>query len=340
MPMKNSDRTKMKARISQIATLLCVSIFLPACSSSTGQDDSEQTLYKRIIQIPIKESNSSFEVAWIDAQSYLVVDPINLRFYKVTGNEIDTLPRPAIEFNKKDFHNGIIQTGYGLSVLPYIYGGIYVVSDTITAYTLPLGSIGLQEATITKDGKIYVWGSHGLWVSKIGSGKLDANSDLFRYNTHSLYADDTIGILSQINTISLFRDDKVYKVINFSDIGIEPSAVSGYWSDWIGKMNGNYYILQGMSAIKLSPSGEVLATLPSPGNQIVSFTDGDCFFSKRADLIVWCNDGQKVATFTSQNSDVDMEMIYSGKNPEGHWISNGKQLMLLDTEKAKSIARK
>lgn len=330
----------MNTRISLMAVFLCGTTLLSACSSSTGQDNSRQTLYKKIIQIPIKEANSSFEVSWIDNQSYLVVDPINLLFYKITGDKIDTLPKPNAEFDRKDFHNEIIQTGYGLPVLPYIYGGIYVISDTVAAYKLPLGSIGLQEATITKNGKIYVWGSHGLWVSQIGSGKLDANSDLFRYNTHSLYVDDTIGILSQLNTISLFKDDKVYKIINFSDIGIVPSTVNGYWNDWIGKMNGNYYILQGMSAVKLSPSGEVLAALPSPGNQIVSFTDGDCFFTKRADLIVWCNDGQKVATFTNQNSDMDMEMIYAGKNAEGYWISNGKQLMLLDAEKAKSIARK
>jgi hypothetical protein len=315
-------------------TMMC------SCASSTSQDDSKQLIVKRTIEIPIKESNSSFEVAWINDSSYLVVDPIALSFYRISGKRIDTLPKPSAEFARKDFHNEIIQTEYGVPILPYIYGGIYAISDTITAYSLPAGSVGLEYATITKNGTIYVWGSHGLWVSKIGSKMLDANSELFRYNTHALFADDTIGIISELNTITFFKDLKVSKTINYSEIGITPSSSSGYWTDWIGKMNGNYYIFQGVTGIKISPAGEVLSTFTSPSNEIVSFTDGDCFFSKRMDLTVWCDDGKKISKLTSQNSDIGDAMIYAGKNSEGHWISDGNKLILLDINKAKSIARK
>lgn len=311
-----------------------------SCESSTSQEESKQSIIKRVVEIPIKESNSSFEVAWISDSTYLVVDPVALSFYRITGKKIDTLKMPNIEFTKKDFHNGIIQTEYGIPVLPYIYGGIYVISDTISAYTLPAGSVGLQYATITKNGTIYVWGSHGLWVSKVGSMALSANSELFRYNVHALFSDDTIGIISELNTITLFKDLKVSKTIKYSDIGVTPSSSSGYWTDWIGKMNGNYYVFQGTTGIKVSPAGEVLSTFASPSNEIISFTDGDCFFSKRMDMTVWCDDGKKITKFTSINSDIGEEMIYAGKNSEGNWISDGRKLVLIDVNKAKSIARK
>ena len=313
-----------------------------SCSSSTSDIDKKVNVITKTIQIPIKESNSSFRIAWYNDQSYLVFDPDRFIVYRITGSKIDTLPvKSSITPSKTNYYEGIVQTEFGYPALVSEYDGVYIISDTVTSYPLPSGSLpGVHGVSITKAGVIYAWGIGGAWPTDVGSKVLDQNTPLFGYNTRGLYFDDSIGIMLRTNTVIFFKGKSITKQLTFNELGAQENSSVGYVNDWIGKMNGMYYLYQDGIGIKINPSTNAISSFKAPSNEIVSFTDGDCFFSKRMDLAIWCDDGKKIATLTSQNSDVGDEMIYAGKNSDGHWISNGRKLILLDLNKAKAHARK
>lgn len=269
-------------------------------------------------------------------------DPDKFITYKVTGSKVDTLPvKSSISPSKTNYYEGIIQTDLGYPALVSDYDGIYLITDTVTAYPLPNGSRpGVHGVSISKSGIIYAWGIGGAWPTNVGAKMLDENTELFGYNTRAMYVDDSIGIMLRTNEITYFKGKAIVKQSTFKELGVQENSSVGYVNDWIGKMNGMYCLFQDGIGMKINSSANLISSFKAPGNEIVSFTDGDCFFSKRMDLTVWCDDGGKVATLTSQNSDMGDEMIYAGKNSDGYWISDGKKLILLDLNKAKTYARK
>lgn len=327
--------------IKAISALAAMSALLLSCSSSPNEPLETIRLIKAEIQIPTQIHQGASQVGWYDDQTYLVLPNDSFVIYKVTGNSVNTLPHTQkFPSSRSSYTNGFIQNSSGHPFLIDGDGGVYMISDSIKKYPLPaLSRPGIHSASLTSSGSIYACGIAGVWKAAQTDTILSVIPQLNSYNTSALYIDDTIGILSRNNTIILFKNDTATRVINFNEIGLEPSPGLGFSTEWIGKMNGNYYVFQGIRGVKLSPTGDVLSTLTTPVSQIVSFTDGDCFFTKRMDLEVWCDDGNSVAKFTAANSDLYEEMIFAGRNSQGYWISDGKRLILLDLEKAKSIAR-